>query len=38
MQKEGRKEYSHKAAIIDVIQFINKKRIEGHEIIVCIDA
>ena len=36
MKKEGRKEHPHKATIIGVIKFINKNRIEGHEIIVCI--
>ena len=38
MQKEGRKEHPHKAAIIGVIKFINKNRIEGHKIIVCINS
>ena len=37
-EKEGRKEYPHKAAMIDAINFINKKRTEEHEIIVCIDS
>ena len=37
MKKERRKEYHYKAAIIDAIKFINEKRIEGHESIICID-
>ena len=38
LQKTGRKQVHQDAALIDLGKFINKKKEEGNEILICIDA